>query len=127
MSANVQVDQFVGESSRQYDRRKTDVIVPHESSFVKQRAVRLKSRAGDAVPKRRRRKLRRQSHESAWHSKQTDNWYYTLPGSKKRVPLFDEDENRIRGIDNKKAAQLALARVKRQHVLPLPQPQKGAH
>jgi len=35
-----------------------------------------------------------------------------LPGCKKRVPLFDEDGNRIRGIDNKKAAHLALARVK---------------
>lgn len=61
---------------------------------------------------RRRRKSRRQSHGSAWHWKQTDCWYYTLPGCKKRVPLFDEDGHRIRGSDNKKAAQLALARVK---------------
>ena len=36
----------------------------------------------------------------------------TLPGTKKRVPLFDEDGHRIRGADNKKAANLALARVK---------------
>jgi hypothetical protein len=65
------------------------------------------------APKNRtRRKTRRQSHGSAWHWKQTDSWYYTLPGCKKRVPLFDEDGNRIRGLDNKKAAQLALARVK---------------
>jgi integrase len=62
--------------------------------------------------KRRTRKKRRQSHGSAWHWKQTDGWYYTLPGTKKRVPLFDEDGLRIGGVENKKAAQLALARVK---------------
>jgi len=62
--------------------------------------------------KPRRRRSRRQSHGSAWHWKQTDSWYYTLPGTKRRVALFDEDGIRIRGIDNKKAAQLALARVK---------------
>jgi hypothetical protein len=55
----------------------------------------------------RKKKVRRQSHGSAWHWKQTDSWYYTLPGTKKRVPLFDEDGVRIRGIENKKAAQLA--------------------
>ena len=44
------------------------------------------------IPDRsRRRKKRRQSHGSAWHWKQTDSWYYTLPGTKKRVPLLDED------------------------------------
>jgi len=49
-------------------------------------------------PKRRsgRRKTRRQSHGTAWHWKQTDCWCYTLPGCKKRVPLFDEEGNRIR-------------------------------
>lgn len=62
--------------------------------------------------KRGRRKKRRQSHGSAWHWKQTDCWYYTMPGSKKRVPLFDEDGKRISGIENKKAAQLAMARVR---------------
>jgi hypothetical protein len=35
-----------------------------------------------------------------------------LPGTKKRVPLFDEDGQRIRGKDNKQFAQLALARVR---------------
>src|SRR5262249_54782349 len=59
-----------------------------------------------------RKKTRRQAHGAAWHWQQTDCWYYTLPGTKKRVPLFDEDGNRIRGQDNKHAAQLALARIK---------------
>jgi len=59
-----------------------------------------------------RRRTRRQSHGSAWYWKQTDSWYYTLPGTKKRIPLFDEDGQRIRGTENKKAAQLAMARIK---------------
>jgi hypothetical protein len=42
-------------------------------------------------------KTRRQSHGSAWHWRQTDGWYYTLPGTKKRVPLLDEGGTRIRG------------------------------
>jgi len=67
---------------------------------------------GEIPDRSRRRKKRRQSHGSAWHWKQTDTWYYTLPGTEKRVPLLDEDSGRIRGVDNKKAAQLALARVK---------------
>ena len=60
----------------------------------------------------RKRRQRRQQHGSAWHWKQTDCWYYTEPGTKKRVPLFDENGERIRGRENKEAAQLALARVK---------------
>lgn len=60
----------------------------------------------------RTRKKRRQSHGSAWHWKQTDCWYYTLPGSKKRVALFDEHGERIRGTENKEAAELALAKEK---------------
>jgi hypothetical protein len=56
----------------------------------------------------RKRKTRRQSHGSAWHWKQTDCWYYTLPGTKKRVALFDEDGQRIRGKANKEAAEIAL-------------------
>ena len=60
----------------------------------------------------RNRKQRRQQHGSAWHWKQTDCWYYTPPGTRKRVPLFDEEGERIRGTDNKEAAQLALARIK---------------
>lgn len=60
----------------------------------------------------RNRKKRRQQHGSAWHWKQTDSWYYTEPGTKKRIPLFDEKGERIRGQDNKEAAGLALARIK---------------
>src|SRR5205085_425916 len=67
-------------------------------------------------PRRGRRpgrpKIRRQSHGSAWHWRQTDCWYYTLPGTKKRVPLFDEDGARVRGKENKEQARLALARVR---------------
>ena len=55
-------------------------------------------------------KKRRQSHGSAWHWKQTDCWYATLPGAKKRVPLWDEAGNRIRGKENREAAAIALAR-----------------
>ena len=54
----------------------------------------------------------RRPRGSAWHWKQTDCWYYTLPGSKKRVRLVGEDGKRIRGKDNRQAAELALARVK---------------
>lgn len=60
----------------------------------------------------RSRKQRRNPHGSAWHWKQTDCWYYTLPGTKKRVPLFDEHGVRIRGRANQDAAEDALARVK---------------
>ena len=60
----------------------------------------------------RKRKHRRQPHGSAWHWKQTGCWYYTMPGTKKRVPLFDEDGQRIRGESNKEAAELALAKEK---------------
>jgi len=37
-----------------------------------------------------------------------------LAGAKKRVALFDEDGRRIKGLENKKAAQLALARIRLQ-------------
>ena len=60
----------------------------------------------------RKKKMRRQSHGSAWHWKQTDSWYYTMPGTKKRMSLFDEDGKRIRGKGNKEAAELALAKEK---------------
>lgn len=60
----------------------------------------------------KKRRQRRQPHGSAWHWKQTDCWYYTLPGSKQRKPLFDEDGKRIRGKDNQQAAELALAKEK---------------
>jgi integrase len=59
-----------------------------------------------------RKRKRRQSHGSAWHWLQTDCWYCTLPGTKKRVGLFDEKGQRIRGPENKEAAELALARLK---------------
>jgi integrase len=58
-----------------------------------------------------RKRTRRQAHGSAWHWQQTDCWYYTRPGTKNRIPLFDADGQRIRGKDNKPAAQLALARL----------------
>lgn len=60
----------------------------------------------------RPRKQRRNPHGSAWHWKQTDCWYYTLPGSKKRMPLFDEEGSRIRGLKNEGLAEHALARAK---------------
>src|SRR5436305_8523225 len=96
--------------SRGNDNVKAGVIVAHLSAPVK-RGDRRPNGSAASGP-RRRRKSRRQQHGSAWHWKQTDSWYYTLPSSKKRVPLFDEDGNRIKGEENKKAAQLALARVK---------------
>ena len=48
----------------------------------------------------RSRKQRRNPHGAAWHWKQTDCWYFTLPGTKKRMPLFDEKGERIRGREN---------------------------
>lgn len=60
----------------------------------------------------RTRKQRRNPHGAAWHWKQTDCWYFTLPGTKKRVALFDENGGRIRGRDNQDAAEHALARAK---------------
>jgi hypothetical protein len=44
--------------------------------------------------------------------KQTDCWYYTAPGTNKRVALFDEQGQRIRGKKNKEVAELALAKEK---------------
>lgn len=55
---------------------------------------------------------RRQRHGAAWYWRQTDSWYYTPRGTKKRVPLFDEDGKRIRGKGSKQAAALALARAR---------------
>src|SRR4051794_17614700 len=60
----------------------------------------------------RPRKKRRQPHGTAWFWKQTGCWYYTLPGTKKRFPLFDEQGQRIRGQENRQLAEHALARVK---------------
>ena len=55
---------------------------------------------------------RRQSRGKAWHWRQTDCWYYTPRGTKRRVRLLDEDGRPIRGQENRQAADLALARVK---------------
>jgi hypothetical protein len=71
----------------------------------------LRSESGKAKAGRKK-KSRRQSHGLAWHWKQTDCWYYTLSGTKKRIALFDEKGSRIRGLENKEQARLALARVK---------------
>ncbi|MBA3313477.1 MAG: hypothetical protein H0T47_09350, partial [Planctomycetaceae bacterium] len=90
-------------------------ILPRRKSAVKRLTKDSAVSSADAPAKRgrpARKKTRRQSHGSAWHWKQTDGWYYTLPGTKRRVPLLDEDGERIRGLDNKQAAKLALARVK---------------
>jgi integrase len=57
-------------------------------------------------------KRRRQRHGQGWYWKQTNGWYYTPPGTKRRVPLVDEAGKRIRGKENSPAAQLALARIK---------------
>jgi integrase len=54
----------------------------------------------------------RQRHGAAWYWKQTDCWYHTPKGTKKRVPLVDDNGKRIRGKDNKQVAALALARAK---------------
>ncbi|MBL8792360.1 MAG: hypothetical protein JNM56_00495 [Planctomycetia bacterium] len=47
----------------------------------------------------------------AGHWQQTDAWYCTPPGTKKRLSLFDERGQRIRGQDRKQAAELALAQL----------------
>jgi integrase len=60
----------------------------------------------------KKRKVRRQSHGTAWHWKQTDCWYYTMPGTRKRMPLFDKQGERIRGKDRREEADTALAREK---------------
>jgi len=60
----------------------------------------------------RNEKRRRTRRRSAWHWKQTDCWYYTPQGARRRIPLFDEQGKRIRGQANKQAAELALARAR---------------
>jgi hypothetical protein len=63
---------------------------------------------------------RRQRHGSAWYWKQTNCWYFTPPGTKRREPLLDEQGKRIRGPGAKQAARLALARVRvKQGLAPL--------
>ena len=84
-----------------------EAIVPVGSQPVKSNGGTSTARG-----KRGRPKSRRQSHGSAWHWKQTDCWYYTLPGTKKRIPLLDDNGEKVRGKDNREKARLALARVK---------------
>jgi len=57
-------------------------------------------------------KRQRRPRGSAWYWKQTDCWYYTPPGTTRRVPLVDEQGKRVRGKENRTAAELALARIK---------------
>jgi hypothetical protein len=107
----------VERSERPRAARRGEVrVASHEVAIVSHSPAPVKhedpAANGKPTPARRRKKTRRQSHGSAWHWIQTDSWYYTLPGTKNRVPLFNEDGNRIRGVENRKAAQLAMARVK---------------
>jgi integrase len=60
----------------------------------------------------RPKKQRRQGHGSAWLWKQTGCWYYTLLGSKKRIALFDDDGQRIRGPESRQVAEKALAKAR---------------
>jgi hypothetical protein len=69
------------------------------SHIVPSLISRVNSRRQSGSPRKVHRKSRRQQHGSAWHRKQTDCWYYTPPGTKKREALFDDDGERIRGKD----------------------------
>ncbi|MCE9605986.1 MAG: hypothetical protein K8U03_13910, partial [Planctomycetia bacterium] len=60
----------------------------------------------------RHRKPRRNQHGSARHWRQTHCWYYMLPGTKKRMLLFDEQGGRARGKEGQRIAEHALARAK---------------
>ena len=101
--------------SRKNNNTATAEIVTHGVVAVKYAAPEPRIDSNASAPGGRRsgrRKTRRQSHGMAWHWKQTAAWYYTLPGTKKRIPLFDQDGHRIRGVEDKTAAHLALARIK---------------
>jgi integrase len=63
---------------------------------------------------------RRQRRGSAWYWRQTDTWYHTPSGTKRRVALLDEQGRPIRGRDNKQAARLALARIRLREGLDAP-------
>jgi len=60
--------------------------------------------------KRTKKPKPRQRRGAAWHWTQTDGWYYTPRGTKRRVALRDENGHIIRGLENRQAARLALAR-----------------
>ncbi|MBA2115025.1 tyrosine-type recombinase/integrase [Bremerella alba] len=55
---------------------------------------------------------KRRSRGRAWYWRQTDTWYFTPPGTKRRVRLVDERGNPVRGQSSIDQAELALARVK---------------
>jgi integrase len=55
---------------------------------------------------------RRRRHGQAWYWRQTGCWYFTPPGTKRRAALFDENGKRIRGKENRAAADLAMASLK---------------
>lgn len=57
-------------------------------------------------------KQRRNQHGSARHWKQTDCWYHTPHGMKRREALIDQKGKRIRGVDNKQSARPALTRIR---------------
>jgi integrase len=69
---------------------------------------------------------RRQRHGSAWYWKQTDCWYFTPRGTKKREALRDGQGRTIRGKENKQQAQLALARIRLKQGLSLNPAEAGA-
>ena len=54
----------------------------------------------------------RRSRGRAWYWEQTDSWYFTPPGTKKRLRLVDTTGRPVRGKENSQLAELALARVK---------------
>ena len=106
-------------SFRAWDRRVQHLLSPRSEVMLKSAGpgppskYRLAILTGQQTTRNQMGKntiKRRQSHGFAWHWKQTDCWYYTLPGTKKRVPLFDEQGQRIRGKESKEAAEIALAR-----------------
>lgn len=59
----------------------------------------------DAAPRRRTR-------GGAWYWRQTDSWYFTPPGTKRRVRLLDAKNRPIRGEASRTEADLALAQIK---------------
>ena len=54
----------------------------------------------------------RRSRGRAWYWEQTDSWYFTPPGTKKRLRIVDTTGRPVRGKENSQLAELALARVK---------------
>ena len=63
-------------------------------------------------PAGRPKRKRRENRGSAWHWNQTNAWHYTLPGSKRRIPLYDDDGRRIKRGRKQEASRLALSRIR---------------